>query len=222
MLKSSEKLGGQIGWKCGATNAGAQAAMKFGPFYGPLFSNCLVANNGNVTLSSLGSFRANEAEFCFFMKDDCPLKDTPYTTDEIWERVEAIAGSIELAATRLSASPLPPHAVLGDFALNGCCVIGEKIPAANFPSSSSLVEATAELAINAGTVAKDIGGNVLGNPVSSLAWLANELIASGQQLRAGDMVMSGAAAASKALSAGDRLEARFSHDLGTVSVNISE
>jgi len=224
------RLGGSVGWKAGATNAGAQSAMGFGPFLGPVFGNFIVKNGGSVSLKSMGSFRANEAEFCFYLSDDLPKKEKggPWTEEEVWARVEAVAPAIEIAATRCSESPLSPAAVLADFSLNGCCVIGPKIaPSALEGSYAALVGAKASLLVNSELAAENTGANVLGNPLTSLTWLANEVNQQGHALRRGDLVMTGAAAASKALAAGDLLEARFlipgvADELLRVSVRIEE
>ena len=227
---ASARLGGRVGWKAGATNAGAQSAMGFGPFLGPVFGNYIVNNGGSVSLKSMGSFRANEAEFCFYLSDDLPKKETGglWTEEEVWARVEAVAPAIEIAATRCSDSPLSPAAVLADFSLNGCCVIGPKIaPSALEGSYAALVGAKASLLVNSELAAENTGANVLGNPLTSLTWLANEVNQQGHTLRRGDLVMTGAAAASKALAAGDLLEARFlipgvADELLRVSVKIEE
>jgi len=213
---SSERLGGRVGWKAGATNAGAQAAMGFGPFLGPLFGFCVEQNGSVVSKSKLGAaFRANEAEFCYFMAQSCPPKESGdvYTEEEVWERVGSIAPAIELAATRCTDSPLSPQAVLADFALNGCVILGERVDKSKFSSSKSVIDATATLKVNSVAVARDKGANVLGNPLTSLTWLVNELNARKLPfLLEGEMVMTGAAAASKSLSVGDTLEACFSGD----------
>ena len=47
-------LGSHIGWKIGATNEGAQAALKFGPFYGPLWSGNVVNQGDSVSLRAMG------------------------------------------------------------------------------------------------------------------------------------------------------------------------
>jgi 2-keto-4-pentenoate hydratase len=214
MLKSEEhlsRLGGKVGWKCGATNDAAQKAMGFGPFLGPLFGSCLEKNGGAVSLSKLGSFRANEGEFCFKMKACPPLAEgRAYTADDVWDRVDSVCGAIEIAATRVrSESPLTPPAVLADFALNGCVIQGNYIPRSNFHSREALVSATASLKVNDVLAASETGANVLGDPVTSLMWLCNELLARGLQIEEGDIVMTGAAVASKQLAVGDKLEVHF-------------
>jgi len=230
VASSAGRLGGKVGWKIGATNAGAQAAMGFGPFFGPLFAKFMLSPSSSLSLKSLGSFRANEAEFCLFMREGCPPKTdgSLWTEDDVYARIEAVAPAIEIAATRCSDSPLSAQAVLADFALNGVCVLGAKIPRESIGDKEKLgAAAKASLRLNSVVVASESGANVLTNPVTALTWLSNELNKRNLQLEAGDLIMTGAAAASKQLSAGDVLEAVFvGGGMGeaekTVSISITE
>ena len=53
------------------------------------------------------------------------------------------------------------------------------------------------------------GANVLGDPRSALAWIANELSAYGDGLRAGDVVITGTCLTPVPVSAGDSVKADF-------------
>lgn len=208
----STPFGKLIGWKCGATNNAAQASLGLqNAFYGPLFEKNLLPTDCQVSLSSLGAFRASEAEFAFYMSEDLIAKpdNTPYTNEEVWSRISFACPVIELAATRFEV-PLTPALIISDFALNGCVVLGEKFdPSMVSGGASALAQASAILEINGAQVAANTGSNVLGSPLNSLTWLANELIAAGHCLRAGELVITGAAAAHGPLKAGDALTARF-------------
>ena len=59
------------------------------------------------------------------------------------------------------------------------------------------------------TVATGSGANVLGDPRNGLTWLANELLAQGQQLKAGEVVMTGTCVVPVPVSAGDTMTADF-------------
>jgi 2-keto-4-pentenoate hydratase len=61
------------------------------------------------------------------------------------------------------------------------------------------------------------GANVMGDPRSALAWMANEVLDRGWPLREGDIIITGASAPPIPVQAGDDLEAVFD-GLGTVSV----
>jgi 2-keto-4-pentenoate hydratase len=56
---------------------------------------------------------------------------------------------------------------------------------------------------------------VLGNPVTSVAWLSNKLWEYGVPLRSGEIILSGAITAAPPAAKGDSFEARFS-DFGVV------
>jgi 2-keto-4-pentenoate hydratase len=79
-----------------------------------------------------------------------------------------------------------------------------------------LAEVTLDLFVNGGHQEQARGAEVLGNPVTSIAWLANKLSRYGKRLEAGARVMSGSFTRQYAVARGDRVEARF-HPLGTVS-----
>jgi 2-keto-4-pentenoate hydratase len=53
------------------------------------------------------------------------------------------------------------------------------------------------------------GANVLGDPRSALAWIANELSTYGDGLRAGDVVITGTCLTPVPVLAGDRVKADF-------------
>jgi len=61
---------------------------------------------------------------------------------------------------------------------------------------------------------------VLGNPLNSLAWIANHLGSRGLALRAGDLVMSGSVSRLLPARAGDTVRATFTR-LGSVGVRVA-
>ncbi len=156
----------------------------------------------------------------------------------------AVCPSIELAASRLVASALPA-AVLADGAWNGCFVIGARVAPGDVPGGApGLVAAGAALSVNGAEVAANTGANVLGSPLTALVgtlsyershsvllerctdaaavqtWVANELAGTAHALRAGQLVMTGAAAAHKVVAAGDALTATFT-GLGAAPLSVS-
>ena len=181
-------LGAVVGWKVrleraasvtertdaarlqiGATNAAAQSAMGFGPFYGPLFASAQLADGASASLASLGaSFKASEAEYAFIMRADLPPRATPYSEDEVWAAVEAVCPAIELASSRF-AGAAPPAGVLADGAWNGCFVLGRRVPPADVVGGAAALAASgAALLVNGAEVAANTGANVLGNPLTAM------------------------------------------------------
>ena len=105
------KLGPLIGWKIGATNTAIQKKLGFGPFFGPLFQSSICDRNSKISLRSLGSvFKAVEAEFAIYIKEDMPALPNGhlYTMEDVWSKVAGIAPSIELAASRIQVPPCAP------------------------------------------------------------------------------------------------------------------
>jgi 2-keto-4-pentenoate hydratase len=212
------RFGRLIGWKIGATNSAAQAAMKFGPFYGPLFSSFKTSESSTVSLSALGSsFRAAEAEIAFCMKKGLPKRTdgSEYTDEEVWDAIESTFGAIEIASTRYTQT-LSPAIVLADFALNGCFVLGTPLSLSGM-KFSDFADVSASLETDGKHLAKEFGSNVLGNPVSALRWLANQMNKDGLALKAGDIVITGAICASKEVTLPGLLTAKF--DGGAFSSN---
>lgn len=202
-------FGTLLGWKIGATNEAAQSAMKFGPFYGPLFSAFKLNNASSVSLSSMGNLRAAEAEIAFCMKKSLPKRASgvAYTDEEVWDCIESVSGAIEIASTRYTEA-LTPAIVLGDLALNGCFVLGSP----NLVKGMNLkdfVTVLATLGTEGKIIASDYGSNVLGNPVSALTWLVNKLNKDGHELQAGQVVITGAICASKEVVLPGILTAKF-------------
>ena len=60
---------------------------------------------------------------------------------------------------------------------------------------------------------------VLGDPLNSVAFMANKLAGYGRELKAGMVLMTGSIVASIPLEVGDHIEAKFTR-LGSVSVQI--
>jgi 2-oxopent-4-enoate/cis-2-oxohex-4-enoate hydratase len=69
-------------------------------------------------------------------------------------------------------------------------------------------------------VATNTAAEVMGNPLNSLAWLANSLAERGLGLRAGDIVLSGSISTLLRPKAGDVVTARFTR-LGSVSARFA-
>lgn len=203
-------FGRQLGWKVGATNdRSLQSLGLSAPFYGPLYENHCFSTQliNSIDLNRCGRFRAAEAEFCFRMKDSLPPRSNglPYRMEEVYDRIECVIPAIEIAATRFECDISAPL-VVGDFAMNGCCIMGNEV---SKPTDyNHLSTSGASLHVNDSLVSSSTGSNVLGNPVQAVTFLANELNRDGYELSAGDIVMSGACCVCK-VEVGDRLVAQF-------------
>jgi 2-keto-4-pentenoate hydratase len=204
------RLSGQsiVGWKIAATSvAGQQHIRVDGPMAGCLLS--ARALEGGATLSLAGNLmKVAEAEFAFRMGRPLPKRATSYSVAEVLEAVASLHPAIEVPDsryedfTRVGAAQL-----IADVACACWFVIG---PATRADWRTLDLARHGVAAYRNGTLAgQGSGANVLGDPRSALAWIANELITYGDGLRAGDVVMTGTCLTPVPVSAGDRVKADF-------------
>lgn len=110
--------------------------------------------------------------------------------------------------TQICFSFLLAH-IVADGALNGAVVVGKdrfRPVDINGGDWKSLSDVNVSLEINGKEVATGAGSSVLGNPLTSLTWLANSLILEGKELKKGQFVMTGAALMHGTAQPGGKLE----------------
>jgi 2-keto-4-pentenoate hydratase len=208
--------GRRVGWKIAATGAGGRAALGVEhPLAGPLYERFLVAPGGEVDASALRMSTA-EAEFGFEIGVDLPAADAPFGRQAVREALGAFVPAIELPDTRYEDHRAVGGAQLvADAACAGVYAFGERVR--DF-DRDGLAERRLSLTSDAqGTVAGS-GAKVLGDPLEAVRWLANELAKHGRHLAAGDVVITGAAAAMRDPGPG-RLVADYG-DLGGLEVTL--
>lgn len=190
----------------------SQSLLGFGPFFGPLFESSVALDMSSISKRSLGTtFSAVEAEIAIQILHDMPPQiDRSFTSEEVLKNVKCIIPAMELCATRASF-PLSPPVIVADFALNARIIMGRhryNLLALHKPLSA-LGNCEGSIIINDSEVGTALASNVLGNPILSLTWLANELAKTGNYLRADDIVMTGAIVAHKTVRSGDKIQAKF-------------
>lgn len=74
--------------------------------------------------------------------------------------------------------------------------------------------------IDAARVGAGTGGDVMGHPFEALTWLANHAAASGQPLRAGDVVLTGSVVETKWVEPGETVRVAIA-GLGEASVTFA-
>ena len=267
MLSIKSTLGDVVGWKCGACGPAPQKAMGLTEsFRAPLFAKSIAKSPGRVDKKATGAIMC-EAEMAFIMakplgpKTDDPLSTEPYTAEEVWDAVGYICPAIEVCGTRWTGEALGAANTwhkLADDGLNVMCVLGPAVETQHLAPGGRLPKQAADLPkvgvrmlLNGKEVATGSGANVLGSPLDSLTWLANNMAAnrpdhqsgrgsgtrpgvssmSGQWggkgtagLLPGDVVMSGAAAVVKGgqFGPGDLLRVEFEGGLGSTEVAFDE
>jgi 2-keto-4-pentenoate hydratase len=210
--------GRRVGWKIAATGAGGRAALGVEhPLGGPLYERFEDAPGADVDVSGF-RMRTVEAEFGFRLAQDLPAELAPFDRAAILGALGAFVPAIEMPDTRyVDHRGVGGPQLVADAACAGRFTLGtpvmdydpERLPAHPVTLTSEhkgVVEGT--------------GAKVLGDPVEAVRWLANELALHGRGLAAGDVVITGAAAAIRDPGAG-WLVADFGQ-LGTLELTLSE
>lgn len=203
----------RIGWKVGLTARAIQ--QQFG-VHEPVFG-CLLAdgklNTGHVFRREELIEPGFENELCLVMGRDLA---PGATREDVAAAVAAIHPAFEIIETRGDLTRQLALA-LADNAQQKAFVLGAAVERAGLPELDAV---TARVRINGSEVAAADGSAVLGHPFNSVTWLAAKLAQFGEQVRAGDYIMSGSFTRQFPLNAGDRIEASFA-GIGTVTASVA-
>ena len=202
------------GWKVGASNKEVQRRLQFTePFYGRMFAGRI--HTSPVELPASAFFRrALEIEFAFRMATDLPASGAPYHRDAVAAAAGELMPAIEICDSRYQDYPPPPFEIVADNGVHGAFVAGD--PVAGW-RDLDLAACEATLTVNGELKGSGRGAAVLGDPLNSLAWLANALAARGSGLAAGEIVTTGTMARAVWAEPGDHAVADFG-PLGSVAV----
>ena len=199
-----------VGWKTGLTGKTTQEFMGIPhPVSAFLLGDGVYATGDTVPLSRFAELVV-EAEIAFLMKRD--LAGPGVTAAAALLAVEGALPALELPELRWDGKPTGGDLV-ADGVSGNALVLGQpltRILGLDLGLEGVVYE------MNGQIMATNTAAEVLGNPLNSLAWLANNLGERGLSLRAGDVVMSGSISALLRPKAGDVVTARFTR-LGSVS-----
>ena len=211
-----DRAGGRpIGYKVACTSELAQRALGVdGPFFGVLLSHSTHPSPATLRGSDF-TVRCAEAEFGFEMADDVPAGPA-YTADTIRDFIAAALPSIEIVDHRYHDwQTVGAPSLLADNAIHGCWVAGDPSPGWR---DIDFARHPVTLTVNRAQTFPGSGAAVLGNPLTVVAWLANELPRHGRRLRRGDRITTGVTTGIYLAQPGDRLLADFG-PLGRVGLD---
>ncbi|MBE0613632.1 MAG: fumarylacetoacetate hydrolase family protein [Burkholderiales bacterium] len=204
------KLSGQniVGWKIAATSAAGQQHIQVdGPIAG-----CLLAargREGGARIALAGNnMKVAEAEFAFRMGGDLPKRQASYSVDEVIAAVASLHPAIEVPDSRYEDfTRVGAPQLIADLACGCWFAIG---PATDADWRKVDLAHHGVAAYRNGELAGEgTGAKVLGDPRAALAWIANELCAYGEGLRAGDVVITGTCLTPVPVSAEDSVKMDF-------------
>ena len=195
--------GAVAGYKIGLTTPIMQQLCGVNePIYGSIFGNEVY--HGRAELAARNYCRLGiETEIALRLGEDLPLGGRSGSwRDRAAGAVESCMAAIELLEDlhhdyrRLSAA-----AMVAGNVWNAGIVVGG--PVSDW-RRLDLTQLTARLSINGREIGSGKGGDVMGNPLNAVAWLAEARAAAGTPLRRGMIVMTGSMVPIQFPSAGDR------------------
>ncbi len=206
LLARGERL---VGWKAGFTTAAAQQA--FGctePVCAFLLASGVFPSGADVPFARFVSVVV-EAEIAFVLGED--LAGPGVTAARAATAVQGALPALELVDFRYGGKASGTDIIAEGVYANGL-VLGNAItPIAGLDLSlEGLVYEH-----NGAIAATNTAAEVMGNPLNSLAWIANHLGGRGLSLRAGDLVMTGSVSKLLQPRAGDTVRATCTR-LGSV------
>lgn len=206
------------GWKVALTSKVMQNLVGFGqPCEGAIFAGRVHASPAQVRYADFVNIGV-ESEIAVRLSDDLPPRETAYGRDDIAAAVEACMAAIEIVDDRaMDYKQLGALQLIAANSFNAGCVLG---PAVSDWRGLDLSALAGRMRINGEVVGEGVGGDALGHPLEPVAFLANNLIARGRMLRAGDVVLTGSIVATKWLKAGDTMTTEV-EGLGEASLTVS-
>jgi len=189
-----------VGKKVGLTNKGAQ--KNFGatePALGHLFEDMMVKIDEGIQISRLYQPRV-EGELAIVLEKD--LAGPGITALDVVRATAGVTAALEIMDTRIIDWNVKVQDLVADNCSGAAFAIGGLlVPLKDFDPRyiGFVMEKNGQL-VSTGT-----GVNVLGSPLESAAWLANKLAQLGMTLKAGEIILTGAAAPPVPVEAGDSI-----------------
>ncbi|KIC10593.1 2-oxo-hepta-3-ene-1,7-dioate hydratase [Leisingera sp. ANG-M1] len=211
----------KIGWKIGLTSRAMQQALNITtPDSGVLLDDMAFENGSTVPAGRFIQPRV-EAEIAFIMKS--PLAGAECSREDVLAATDYVTPSLEILDTRLlRADPATGQAriitdTISDNAANAGVLLGAERHAVD---AHDLRWVGAITARNGTVEETGLGAGVLNDPATSVLWLARRMAEYGQQIEAGDIVLSGSFIRPIECPPGTEIAADFG-PFGSVSINFA-
>jgi 2-keto-4-pentenoate hydratase len=191
-----------IGRKIGLTALAVQKQLGVDqPDFGVLFADMAINDGGRLSASSVIQPKA-EAEIAFVMARD--LADPQASIQDVIAAVAYALPAIEIVDSRIADWKITFADTVADNGSSAFFVLGAEPRAL---AGLDLRTCGMVLEINGQLVSLGAGAACLGHPLQAAAWLVRRLAQSGEGLRAGDVVLTGALGPMAPLKPGDIVRA---------------
>jgi 2-keto-4-pentenoate hydratase len=198
-IETARGRGEVAGYKIGLTTPIMQKLCGVDePCYGAIFASEVHHRRAELPLRDYCRLGI-ETEIAIRLGEDLPKGGG---RDRVAAAVESCMAAIEvLEDLRHDYKRLSAAAMVAGNVWNAGAVIG---PPVTDWHRLDLAAAGARLTINDGEIGRGKGGDVMGNPLNALAWLADKLAGAGTPLRRGMIVLTGSMVPIQFPGAGDR------------------
>jgi 2-oxo-3-hexenedioate decarboxylase len=205
----------QVGWKLGFTSLAKMAQMGVSDvIVGRLTDDMQVADGGSVDLRRFIHPRA-EPEIAYRLARDV---DADAPVDDLAAAVDAVAPALEIIDSRYVDFRFTLADVVADNTSAAGFVIG---PWTDLAAAGELGDRPVSLLVDGEVAETGSTDAILGHPMKALPALADMARRLGLPLRAGDVILAGAATAAVPLAPGSLVEGRVT-GLGSVTVRGTE
>lgn len=209
-LNRGEKL---VGYKMGFTSRAKMLQMGVDDLiWGRLTDAMIIEDGGAIDLSKYVHPRA-EPEIAFKLKSSL---SGVVTKEQALAAVEAIAGAIEVIDSRYQNFKFSLSDVIADNCSSTGFVIGVWHDA-----SMDISDLSMAIKVNDEVVASGASSDILDHPINSLVEAARCIAQSGEELKAGQIILAGAATAAVALAPNQHISASI-ENLGVCSFSTNK
>jgi 2-keto-4-pentenoate hydratase len=179
--------GEPTGYKVGLTSAAMQAFCGIDhPIAGVVLAKRVHRSGVTVHRSGFGRLGL-EFEIAVRIGSDIPVTGVPFTAETIRPHIIGVCAAIELVDDRdADYTRLDVRSLVADNSWNAGIVLSEF--ATKWRDLESVLGRATKDQI---AIGEGYGGDILGHPFNSVAWLASQLASRGIGLKAGEVVMTG-------------------------------
>jgi 2-oxopent-4-enoate/cis-2-oxohex-4-enoate hydratase len=187
-----------VGKKIGVTSQAVMNMLKVDqPDFGHLLSGMAYRDGDSISLKNTLMPRG-EGEIAFVMKHD--LIGPGLTNADVLRATECVLPCFELVDSRIRDWKIKIQDTVADNGSSFAFVLGDH---AVDPRDIDLIAVGMTLEKNGALIGTGTGAATLGNPVSAVTWLANQLGSFGITLKAGEVILSGSLSIMFPIAPGD-------------------